>query len=126
MRPNMDVCLLFSVFQILSLWSSAFSHPSFILLSPSFFPLSFSVLYLTAQGVRSVFCLCVISEFVSLVLSHVCSLVLSSCFLVPAMCFPCVCLSVPCALRVPTPHLFPISRVGCIIGFTCVLLVPLV
>src|SRR4029434_1468131 len=45
------------------------------------------------RGVRSVFCPCLISEFVSLVLSHVCSLVLSSCFLVPAMCFPMfVCL----------------------------------
>src|SRR4029434_10205664 len=44
--------------------------------------------------VRSVFCPSSISEFVSLVLSHVCSLVLSSCFLVPAMCFPmfvCLC-----------------------------------
>src|SRR4029434_8225462 len=125
--------------------------------------------------VRSVFCPCLISVFVSLVWSHVCSHVLSSCFLVPAMCFPYVCLSMPCALlllpvsppltcsqsplcghmfvpmycprasfhvlsiclfvyamcplvvvRVSTPHLFPISRFVCIIGCTCVLLIPLV
>src|SRR4029434_5616730 len=50
--------------------------------------------------------------FVSLVLSHVCSLVLSSCFLVPAMCFPifvCLChvpsCCCPCLHPSPVPNL---------------------
>ena len=67
MRPNMDACLLFSVLQILSLWSSAFSHPSFILLSPSFFPLSFSVLQL-----RAVLHLISSSGYLSSFTHHVC------------------------------------------------------
>src|SRR4029434_8428226 len=43
--------------------------------------------------------------------------VLSLCLFVYAMC-PLVVVSVS------TPHLFPISRVVCVIGFTCVLLFP--
>src|SRR4029434_11252874 len=63
---------------------------------------------------------------------------------VVARLFPCLALVLPCSrhvlslclfvcamcplvvVRVSTPHLFPISRVVCIIGFTCVLLIPLV
>src|SRR4029434_2543071 len=66
----------------------------------------------TVDTVRSVLCLSVISEFVSLVLSHVFSLVLSSCFLVPAMCFPmfvCLChvpsCCGPCLHPSPVPNL---------------------
>src|SRR4029434_4269394 len=69
-------------------------------------------IHTVALGVRSVFCLCVISAFVSLVVSHVCSLVLSSCFLVPAMCFPmfvCLChvpsCCCPCLHPSPVPNL---------------------
>ena len=70
------------------------------------------------------FCVClpcvVACLFPCLVLVLPCSRhVLSLCLFVCAMC-PLV------VVRVSTPHLFPISRVVCIIGFTCVLLIPLV
>src|SRR4029434_1490805 len=62
--------------------------------------------------VWSGFCPCFISAFVSLVLSHVCCLVLSLCFLVPAMCFPmfvCLChvpsCCCPCLHPSPVPNL---------------------
>ena len=49
--------------------------------------------------------------------------------LFPPCAFLCLFVYAMCPLvvvRVSTPHLFPISRFVCIIGFTCVLLIPLV
>src|SRR4029434_5309388 len=68
--------------------------------------------WVIALLVRSGFCPCLISVFVSLVWSHVCSFVLSSCFLVPAMCFPmfvCLChvpsCCCPCLPPSPVPNI---------------------
>src|SRR4029434_3531444 len=63
MRPNMDACLLFSVLQILSLRSSAFSsslfHPSLSLVLPPFFfsltPYSSGLSYISSSGYLSSF-----------------------------------------------------------------------